>query len=87
MRYMFQTSCSVFQAIALYWTVSNLLSLATGQILKIPRVREYFKIPKQLPTEVLKKQQKPKKKFVEGFKDSKFAIQCTNNSYKKSPEM
>lgn len=51
-----------------YWTCSNFISLAQVGFLKVPKVREYFKIDKLIvhaPSEM------PKKKgFREGIKDS-----------------
>lgn len=51
-----------------YWTCSNFISLAQVGFLKVPKVREYFKIDKLIkhkPTDL------PKKKgFREGLKDS-----------------
>lgn len=64
-------------AILCYWTCSNFISLAQVGILKIPAVRDYFKIeklqhfePSQLPAK--------KKKFVEGIKESWTNMKITN---------
>lgn len=57
-------------AILTYWTCSNFISLAQVGFLKIPAVRDYFKIEKLItfkPTDLPQK----KKKFVEGIKDCK----------------
>lgn len=55
-------------AILTYWTCSNFISLAQVGILKIPSVREYFKIEKLLTH---KPGDLPEKKgFKEGLKDS-----------------
>lgn len=60
-------------AILCYWVSSNFISLVQVAFLRIPRVREYFKIeklqnfsPDQLPM-------KPKG-FTEGVKDCKLII-------------
>ncbi|KAJ0175095.1 hypothetical protein K1T71_009236 [Dendrolimus kikuchii] len=56
-------------AILVYWCSSNFISLGQVGLLKIPAVREYFKIPKLLKhsTETLPIK---KKGFVEGAKES-----------------
>lgn len=56
-------------AILTYWTCSNFISLAQVGFLKIPRVREYFKIEKLITHRVEDLPQK-KKGFTEGLKDS-----------------
>ncbi|KAL4234769.1 Mitochondrial inner membrane protein oxa1l [Mactra antiquata] len=52
--------------ITLYWTVSNIISLITLQILKIKKVRAVFDIPEDI---VHKKTAVKNKKFVEGFNE------------------
>jgi YidC/Oxa1 family membrane protein insertase len=56
-------------AIVQYWTCTNIISLVQVSFLRLPKVREYFKIDK-----VVKKPQeattKKKKGFVAGLKDS-----------------
>lgn len=54
-------------ALLWYWTVSNFISLSQAQILRIPAVRDYFKlpIPKPVPGNAAKK-----RGFVEGFRES-----------------
>ncbi|XP_013106824.1 mitochondrial inner membrane protein OXA1L [Stomoxys calcitrans] len=56
-------------AILTYWACSNFISLGQVAVLKIPSVREYFKIDKMV---IHKAENLPvkKKKFVEGMKDS-----------------
>ncbi|XP_075160855.1 OXA1L mitochondrial inner membrane protein isoform X2 [Haematobia irritans] len=56
-------------AILTYWACSNFISLGQVAILKIPSVREYFKIDKMV---IHKAENLPvkKKKFVEGMKES-----------------
>lgn len=56
-------------AILTYWTCSNFISLAQVGVLKIPKVRDYFKIDKLIthkPEDLPEK----KKGFKEGLKDS-----------------
>lgn len=56
-------------AIVTYWTFSNIISLVQVAFLRIPSVREYFKIEKV----IMQKTQSPlvkKKGFTEGLKDS-----------------
>ncbi|XP_061392027.1 mitochondrial inner membrane protein OXA1L-like [Musca vetustissima] len=56
-------------AILTYWACSNFISLGQVAILKIPAVRDFFKIDKMI---IHKAENLPvkKKKFVEGMKDS-----------------
>lgn len=56
-------------AILTYWTCSNFISLAQVGILKIPAVRQYFKIDKLITHKQENLPQK-KKGFREGLKDS-----------------
>lgn len=56
-------------AILTYWTCSNFISLAQVGFLKIPAVREYFKIDKLITHKQENLPQK-KKGFREGLKDS-----------------
>lgn len=56
-------------AILTYWTCSNFISLAQVGILKIPAVRDYFKIDKMITHKQENLPQK-KKGFREGLKDS-----------------
>lgn len=56
-------------AILTYWTCSNFISLAQVGILKIPKVRDYFKIDKLITHKAEDLPQK-KKGFREGLKDS-----------------
>lgn len=56
-------------AILVYWTSSNFISLLQVSTLKIPAVRDYFKIPKLLKHQADNLPMK-KKGFVEGAKDS-----------------
>lgn len=56
-------------AILVYWCSSNFISLGQVGLLKIPAVREYFKIPKLLKHSSENLPMK-KKGFVEGAKDS-----------------
>jgi YidC/Oxa1 family membrane protein insertase len=55
--------------ILVYWTCSNFISLAQVGFLKIPAIRDYFKIPK---LQTFKPEDLPikKKGFTEGMKDS-----------------
>lgn len=55
--------------ILLYWTCSNFISLLQVGVLKIPSVREYFKIDKLITHKPEELPQK-KKGFREGLKDS-----------------
>jgi YidC/Oxa1 family membrane protein insertase len=58
-------------AIVTYWTFSNIISLIQVSFLRIPSVRDFFKIErliKHSPSEL--QQQKNKKGFVGGLKDS-----------------
>ncbi|XP_008559221.1 mitochondrial inner membrane protein OXA1L [Microplitis demolitor] len=55
-------------AIVWYWVSTNIYSLMQVSILKIPKIRELCKIPKQIqhpPSQL-----QPKKAFKEGFKES-----------------
>ncbi|XP_057331042.1 mitochondrial inner membrane protein OXA1L isoform X2 [Microplitis mediator] len=55
-------------AIAWYWVTTNVYSLIQVSVLKVPKIREICKIPKQIehpPSELA-----PKKAFKEGFKES-----------------
>ncbi|XP_053611858.1 mitochondrial inner membrane protein OXA1L [Plodia interpunctella] len=56
-------------AILVYWCSSNFISLAQVGLLKVPAVRDYFKIPKLLAHNTENLPMK-KKGFVEGAKDS-----------------
>lgn len=56
-------------AILVYWCSSNFISLAQVGVLKLPAVREYFKIPKLLKHNPASLPIK-KKGFVDGAKDS-----------------
>jgi YidC/Oxa1 family membrane protein insertase len=58
-------------AILCYWTCSNFISLAQVGFLKIPRVRQFFKIDKMI---IIKPDAMPAKKkgFVEGIKECNF---------------
>lgn len=57
------------QAILCYWVSTNLFSLVQVGILRIPAVRDYFKIEKMAEH---KKETLPEKKgFVEGFQECK----------------
>lgn len=58
-----------FQAVLCYWATSNIISLVQVAILKIPKVRAYFKIEpliKHSPEFTANK-----KGFVKGFKECK----------------
>lgn len=55
--------------ILMYWTFSNFISLAQVGVLKIPTVRDYFKIDKLITHNPDTLPQKPKG-FKEGLKDS-----------------
>jgi YidC/Oxa1 family membrane protein insertase len=58
-------------AIVCYWTFSNFVSLGQVAILKIPAVREYFKIEKIIESARIQAQTTAKKKgFKETVKDS-----------------
>ncbi|CAG9799931.1 unnamed protein product [Chironomus riparius] len=54
-------------AIVTYWTFSNIISLIQVSFLRIPAVREYFKIDKVVPQKTAPVK---KKGFKEGLKDS-----------------
>ncbi|XP_044577437.1 mitochondrial inner membrane protein OXA1L isoform X1 [Cotesia glomerata] len=54
-------------AIVWYWTTTNFFSLLQAAILKIPKIREWCKIPKQIQHAPGKVE---KKNFREGFQDS-----------------
>ncbi|KAK3872004.1 hypothetical protein Pcinc_022892 [Petrolisthes cinctipes] len=55
-------------AVLCYWVSTNLFSLVQVGVLKIPAIRDYFKIDKMVDH---KKETLPEKKgFVEGFQDS-----------------
>ncbi|KAL7306392.1 hypothetical protein TKK_0001813 [Trichogramma kaykai] len=56
-------------AILCYWVSTNVFSLIQVAILRIPKVRTYFKIPETINHDA-KALPITKKKFVEGFKDS-----------------
>lgn len=56
-------------AIVTYWTFSNIISLIQVAFLKIPAVRQYFKIDKVVVDKAAQAAVK-KKGFVEGVKDS-----------------
>ncbi|OXU26812.1 hypothetical protein TSAR_005043 [Trichomalopsis sarcophagae] len=56
-------------AILCYWVSTNMFSLVQVSILRIPKVREFFKIPATINHDP-KKLPVSKKNFVEGFKDS-----------------
>lgn len=56
-------------AIVCYWTFSNMISLVQVAFLKIPTVREFFKIDKVIINKTAATAAK-KKGFVEGVKDS-----------------
>ncbi|KAL3284431.1 hypothetical protein HHI36_018590 [Cryptolaemus montrouzieri] len=56
-------------AILVYWTASNFISLAQVGFLKIPAVRDYFKIEKHVSIDPQTLPVKPKG-FTEGIKDS-----------------
>ncbi|XP_063978793.1 mitochondrial inner membrane protein OXA1L [Diachasmimorpha longicaudata] len=55
-------------ALTFYWTITNIYGMCQVFILRIPKVREFFKIQAKInhPAEALAKP----KKFKEGFKDS-----------------
>lgn len=55
-------------AIVQYWTCTNIISLVQVSFLRIPAVREYFKIDKIVNQPQATKQEK--KGFVKGLKDS-----------------
>jgi YidC/Oxa1 family membrane protein insertase len=57
-------------AIVTYWTFSNIISLIQVAFLKIPAVREYFKIDKIVINKTAAQAGIKKKGFVEGVKDS-----------------
>ena len=52
-----------------YWFTSNIFSLGQVLTLKIPAVRQFFKIPQIVKHTDLEKAQTKKKGFTEGFKD------------------
>lgn len=58
-------------AILCYWACSNFLSLAQVSFLKIPAVREYFKIEKMV-THTAESLPGKKKGFVDGVKDCEY---------------
>lgn len=64
-------------AILTYWTCSNFISLVQVGVLKIPAVRDFFKIEKlqQISPDMLPVK---KKKFVEGIKESWTNMKITN---------
>lgn len=65
-------------AILVYWTSSNFISLIQVGILKIPAVREYFKIPALIRHNADNLPMK-KKGFIDGAKDSWTNIKISKN--------
>lgn len=61
----------IFQALLVYWTTSNFVTLTQVAILRIPTVREYFKIEKKIKHDVGKLPIKDKG-FVKNIKDCKY---------------
>merc|ERR1712059_164581 len=58
-------------AICLYWMTSNIISLGQSQMLRTPKVREFFKIPKiAINTDSKAKIGGSKKGFVTGMRES-----------------
>ena len=60
-----------------YWFSSNTFSLCQVLFLKIPKVRQFFKIPKRIEQPDI---QPVKKGFLEGFKE----CEILNNLFKKN---
>jgi len=60
-------------AILTYWACSNFISLGQVALLRIPAVRDYFKIEKML-THAPSALPAKKKSFVGGMKDCKYQI-------------
>lgn len=61
----------IFQALLVYWTTSNFVTLTQVAILRIPTVREYFKIEKKIKHDAGKLPIKDKG-FVQNIKDCKY---------------
>lgn len=61
----------IFQALLVYWTTSNFVTLTQVAILRIPAVREYFKIEKKIKHDAGKLPIKDKG-FVRNIKDCKY---------------
>ncbi|XP_015110662.2 mitochondrial inner membrane protein OXA1L isoform X2 [Diachasma alloeum] len=66
-------------ALTFYWTVTNIYGMGQVVLLKIPRVREFFKIPKKLqhPPDALMKPKKFKEGFTESWTNMKLAREMT----------
>ena len=65
--------CSL-QAMLVYWLTSNLFSLLQVLFLKIPGLKPFFKIPEMVIHEKSSLDPPKKKKFIEGFTESKHII-------------
>jgi len=52
-----------------YWFTSNVFSLTQVLMLRVPGAKDYFNIPRLVKHD--KADQPKKKKFIEGFKESK----------------
>lgn len=62
----FLFTCKFASGIAFYWSVNNVISLITVQILKQPRVKKFFRMPDEV---IHKKEIREKQGFVEGFRE------------------
>ena len=65
------------QAMLCYWFTSNVFSLSQVLMLKIPGMKDYFNIPRLVTHD--KSDMPKKKKFIEGFKESRSSAMTSIN--------